>query len=75
MNDNDEISTSMDIEDNNNSSNKNSQTIKNLKPSNFLFIDQGKIEKIKMILHYVLHLFVPPSLTDNFILFVREAQL
>ena len=54
LNDNDEISTSMDSEDNNNSSNKTSQTIKKLKPSDFLIIDQEKIEKNKndIINHY-----------------------
>ena len=52
--DNDKISTSMESEDNNNSSNKTSQTIKKLKPSDFLIIDQEKIEKNKndIINHY-----------------------
>ena len=47
LNDNDEISTSMDSEDNINLLNKTSQIIKKLKPSDFLIINQEKIEKTR----------------------------
>ena len=47
LNNNDEISTSMDSEDNINLLNKTSQIIKKLKPSDFLIINQEKIEKTR----------------------------
>ena len=47
LNDNDEISTSMDSEDNNNLLNKTSNIVKKIKPSEFLIIDQEKIEKTR----------------------------
>ena len=47
LNDKDEISTSMDSEDNINLLNKTSQIIKKLKPSDFLIINQEKIEKTR----------------------------
>ena len=47
LDDNDEISTSMESEDNINLLNKTSQIIKKLKPSDFLIINQEKIEKTR----------------------------
>ena len=47
LDNNDEISTSMESEDNINLLNKTSQIIKKLKPSDFLIINQEKIEKTR----------------------------
>ena len=54
LNDNDDISTSMESEDNTNISNKSSESIKKMKVSDFIIINKEKIDKTRkdIINHY-----------------------
>ena len=47
LNDNDDISTSMESEDNTNISNKSSESVKKMKVSDFIIINKEKIDKIR----------------------------
>ena len=47
LNDNDDISTSMESEDNINISNKSSEAVKKIKVSDFIIINQEKIDKTR----------------------------
>ena len=47
LNDNDDISTSMESEDNTNISNKSSESVKKMKVSDFIIINKEKIEKTR----------------------------
>ena len=47
LNDNDDISTSMESEDNTNISNKSSESIKKMKVSDFIIINKEKIDKTR----------------------------
>ena len=47
LNDNDDISTSMESEDNINISNKSSESVKKLKVSDFIIINKEKIDKTR----------------------------
>ena len=47
LNDNDDISTSMESEDNTNISNKSSESVKKMKVSDFIIINKEKIDKTR----------------------------
>ena len=47
LNDNDDISTSMESEDNTNISNKSSESVKKIKVSDFIIINKEKIDKTR----------------------------
>ena len=47
LNDNDDISTSMESEDNSNISNKSSESVKKMKVSDFIIINKEKIDKTR----------------------------